>query len=432
MGRVLILRALLLTCGCLAAQASFAELSDRHELTIRLNWNLVDATSPLGAWTDGEPGKLRIDPADSVGDYSRMTLEYRGQLAPQWFAHAVVDYIDPSAQAVGATEAYVEWRPLPTGPSRHRFRFGAFYPEFSYENSDFAWESPYSRSFSAVNAWIGEEIRPIGAGWHLTRPIGGQGSPQEFGAFAGAFVGNDTAATLLFWRGWAVHDRQTRLNERLALPTLVYSNGPGSPDTRIPRQLDPIAEIDDAPGYYLGSEWSYSRRVKLSLAYWDNQADPEQFRNGQWAWDTRFWHFAAQAALPGSFGVIAQYMRGDTDWLINVTSSGTTTPNTALATDEFESMFLLFSRPIGERHRLSLRLDNFDIWREAALEVDHGDAITIAYEIAINRKLKLRAEWMEIDSARDLWPIFYGRASNHATERQIQLGFDIVLFDSTD
>jgi len=414
----------------LTAQTAAAELSDNHELTVALDWSLTDASSALGAWTDGRFGKLRYDSNGSTAETTRLALEYKGQIAPALFAHAVLDYVDDAIVKAGLTEAYLEWRPLPSGSNRHRYRFGAFYPAFSLENSGLAWESPYSRSFSAVNAWLGEEIRPVGAEWQLGRPIGPEGSPHELGASVGFFYGNDPAGTLLFWRGWSVHDRQTRLNERLPLAPLTLS-GPAGPFT-VERKLDPIAEIDDRPGFYAGGEWSYARKARLSLAFYDNRADPNAFRDGQWAWGTRFWHLGAQVLLPGDVGLVVQRMRGDTDWLIFVTSQGTTTPMTALATDEFDASFVLLSKVFGGRHRLSLRRDDFDLWRPGQLEVDHGDAATVAYGYTINPKLELRLEWLEIDSTRDIWPMFYGQTTRRQKESLAQIGFRLVLFDSTE
>jgi hypothetical protein len=344
----------------------------------------------------------------------------------------VVDYLDDAGKPLGATEAYLEWRPLPSSLTRHRYRFGAFYPALSLENSDTAWESPYTKSFSAINAWLGEEVRSIGAEWRVSRPLRTQGSPHDIGAFAGLFYGNDPAGTLLFWRGWSVHDRQTRLNEHLPLPPLVLPNPGGGADLVIERRLDPIAEIDDIPGIYTGVDWSYAQRAKLSLAYWDNRADALAFRDGQWGWGTRFWQLAGQFTLPGDVGLIAQWQRGDTDWLTYTTPSGATTADTLLVTDEFEASFLLLTKTIGSRHRISLRRDDFDIWRPGMLTVDQGAAMTLAYLLSIAPRVDAQIEWLEIDSTRDLWPLLYGRNDNHAEEQLLEFSVRIKLFADSD
>jgi hypothetical protein len=422
----------LCVCALLGSQALSAELADRHELSITIDWKLTATDSTLGAWTDGGYGKLRYDTRGAARDATRLAIDYTGQISTELFAHAVLDYIDDADTTTGLTEAYLEWRPLPSGMNRHRFRFGAFYPPLSFENTDLAWDSPYTNSFSASNSWLGEEIRPIGVEWRLGRPIGSPASPQEAGTFAGLFYGNDTAATLLFWRGWSLHNRQTRLNERLPLPALIFPGPGGGPDIVVERQLDPIAEIDDRPGVYFGGEWRYARRAKLSLTYWDNRADPTTFRNRQWSWRTRFWNFSAQISLPGDIGLITQHMRGDTDWLIYVTDDGAMTPLTTLAADEFDTSFVLISKSVGNRHRVSLRRDAFKMWRPGRLNIDRGSARTLAYRYAVNPRLELQLEWLEIESSRDLWPIFYGRAASSDSESQLQLGLRWILFDSTE
>ncbi|HUF72756.1 MAG TPA: porin [Gammaproteobacteria bacterium] len=414
----------------LSAQAGAADLSDRHELAIELDWNLFDARSSLSAWTEGGAGKLRFDAGSSDNTFARVAIEYRGQITPTLFGRVVADAIENAPSSAGLTEAYLEWRPLPSGVARNRLRFGAFYPPFSLENTGFAWESPYSRSFSAINAWLGEEIRPIGLDWRLSRPVGGERSPRQIDVFAGVFYGNDPAGTLLFWRGWSVHDRQTRLNERLPLAPLVLPGPSGGSPIVIERRLDPIAEIDDRPGIYLGGDLSFARRARVSLAFYDNRADPYSFRDGQWSWGTRMKHFAAQVALPGDIGLIVQHMRGDTEWLVPPTRDGSILPTTEHVTDEFDASFMLLSKSVGERHRVSLRFDVFDFRRPGEFEIDRGDAATLAYSYSLKPRLTMQLEWMQIESSRDVWPMLLGHASTRETESMLQLGFRLSVFDS--
>jgi hypothetical protein len=416
----------------LAGRLAAVELPDRHELKIELAWSLFDTRSSLGAWPDGGFGKLRYDSNEADYATTRMVVEYQGQILPTLFSHFVADVIEDAGSRAGLTEAYLEWRPVPSGPNRHRLRFGAFYPAFSMENSGVAWSSPYTQSFSALNSWIGEEIRPVGVDWRLARPIGSSQSPHDLGVFAGAFYGNDPAGTLLVWRGWSVHDRQTRLNERLPLPPLIETSAGGGVDRVIERRLDPIAEIDDRPGFYAGSEWRYANHARLSLGAYDNRGDPYAFRDGQWAWGTRFMHLALQVALPGDFGLVAQRMRGDTDWLVPPPGDGIVTPQTRYVTDEFDAQFVLLSKSINRGHRISLRFDAFDLWRPGEIEIDHGNAATVAYQHAVNERLDMQLEWLRIDSSRGLWPAFYGQASSNHSETLIHLGFKLALFDSTN
>ncbi|MDX1562249.1 MAG: hypothetical protein R3305_04955, partial [Gammaproteobacteria bacterium] len=286
-----------------------------------------------------------------------------------------------------------------------------------------------SRSFSAANAWLGEEIRPIGAEWRMSRTIGAPGSPHQLDTFASMFYGNDPAATLLFWRGWSVHDRQTRLNERLPLPPLVFDQG-SNPPVVIERRLDPIAELDDEPGFYAGGEWRHAQNARIGLAVYDNRADPYAFRDGQWGWDTVFWNLSLQVELPAGIGLIAQRMFGDTTWLSATTSDGRLTPATRLVVDDFDASFLLLSKTLAERHRITMRHERFDITRDGLIP-DRGDATTVAYQYSINAQASVQLEWMQIDSMRELWPLFYGVTETNQSESLLQFGFRLVLFDST-
>ncbi len=40
---------------------------------------------------------------------------------------------------------------------------GAFFPTISLENDDLGWASPYTLTPSAINSWIGDELRSIGS-----------------------------------------------------------------------------------------------------------------------------------------------------------------------------------------------------------------------------------------------------------------------------
>lgn len=407
----------------LAADVGAAEIGDRHTLDWRLDLNYASETTKLGAWPDGGAGKLRFgDGDDGFGD-QRATVVYRGRITNTVWAHAVAQASEGSPR-LGATEAYLDWRPVPRSMSEFRVRAGAFYPPFSLENGGPAWTSPFTTSFSAINAWLGEEIRPIGAEIRVNRSLGRAGSPHELSFFAAGFYGNDPAGTLLFWRGFALHDRQTRLNERLALPALAVRDSGGNIVSYEERRLDPIAEIDHEPGFYAGIEWRLRRRIHAQIARYDNRADPERFHNGQWAWDTRFWHFAAQAELGHDFGIVTQWLRGNTGWLIATTDDGMRTPATRYVDDAFDSSFLMLTKRLG-RHRLSLRRDRFAFRRPDGLNIDSGDATTLAYAYNARPDLTLAAEWLRIESSRDLWPRFYGVPANHS-ERLIELTVTVM------
>ena len=57
---------------------------------------------------------------------------------------------------------------------------------------------------SAINSWIGEEVKVVGVEGTATHPLAGGRLSGTFGLFGF----NDTAGTQLAFRGWALHDRR--------------------------------------------------------------------------------------------------------------------------------------------------------------------------------------------------------------------------------
>lgn len=391
---------------------------DAHQWTLNADFAAGAADTRLHSWSEGGLGRLRFDEAGRGSSTGRLFAEYRGRITPTLWADVVVDYVPDASTGVDATEAYLEWRPLPKSPSRHRWRIGAFYPPFSVENGGNGWSSPLTISSSAVNTWLGEEVRPLGVQWSMRRPLGFTGSPHELGAFAAGFYGNDPAGTLLFWRGWAVHDRQTRLGDALPLPPQRLGE---DPEGALQHELEPVHEIDGRPGFYAGVQWRYARRVALRLAHYDNRADPGAFDDGQWGWRTRFLHASAQIELPRRVGLLAQRLHGDTDWIVGTTTEGALPPDARLVSDEIDAWFVLLTRPIGERHSVTLRYDDFDYRRTGtSLAPDSGRARAVAYRYRASPRLSLGLEWLQIDSERDLNPVLFG-AERRARERLLQL-----------
>jgi hypothetical protein len=403
---------LLAYCGATTAAAS-----DRHHWALDVTVGVSSASSDFAPWTESGLGKLRNRDGTSF-DVTRVFAEYEGRVTPTLRARLVADYVDDASPGVDVTEAYLQWRPIPDSPLRQQWRLGAFYPAFSLENGARGWASPFTSSFSAINTWLGEEIRPIGLEWSSRRILGPAGSPHEVGAFAGAFYGNDPAGTLLFWRGFAIHDRQSRLGDDLPLPPApVWINGE---ITNYSEQLlEPYAEIDNRPGYYAGIEWRYAERALVKIARYDNRADPWAFEDGQWGWATAFNHIGTQVELPGDAGLVAQWMTGHTDWLIATTPTGMTTPATELVDDRFESMFLLLTKRLGEVHRLTVRYDDFEYTRAPDSVFDRGKAWTFGYRYDPGGRVAVGVEWSAIDSRRDLWTEFYG-APHEMRERQVR------------
>jgi hypothetical protein len=420
-GTILKRSAVLLAAALLGDAALAADPSDRHQWQVEIDAGFVAADTDLEPWTEGGLSKLRFAESNDGFRSARLFAQYRGRIAPTLFATVIGDYLDDASSGLGLSEAFVDWRPIPKSGTQQQVRFGAFYPPFSLENGELGWHSPFTYSYSAINTWLGEEIRPIGAEWSLRRRLGFAGSPHELRAFASAFYGNDPAGTLLFWRGWSLHDRQTRLDDRLPMPPLPTWNWTGTIVGYSEQSVEPFEEIDHEPGGYLGAEWRYAKRVLVQLAHYDNRADPWAFSDGQWGWGTSFSHIGVQASLPAQLGLVAQWMRGETYWLSGVGSDGSLSPFAELVEDEFSSRFLMLTRVVRGSHRVSARYDAFETFRGTVPRFysDDGHAWTLGYRYERSAQLSGGVEWIEIASHRDVWS-FYSPVTD-ATERQLRL-----------
>lgn len=189
---------------------------------------LIDARLVSGGgergWLDGGLGKgrygegdaaLRVGEAHLLGDVSLVDgLLLRGHVRAEIEQKTVVDVI----------EAYARWQPSFEGRSRPlTVKLGAFFPPISLENDGVAWSALYTISPSAINSWVGEELRTIGAeATYVWQP--GRLRIDMTGAI---FGWNDPAGTLLADRGWALHDRWAGLIESTRLPDNFGPGGGG-------------------------------------------------------------------------------------------------------------------------------------------------------------------------------------------------------------
>lgn len=247
----------------------------------------------------------------------------------------------------GVTEAWINWNPLPVSGYRVRGRAGVFYPAMSLENTDLAWTSPYTHSFSAINSWIAEEIKTRAVELSVSRPgrfFKSDHSVQWVGAL---FQGNDPAGSILTWRGFALHHLQTAIGERVD-----FANYPsiavGGVVEKQPAWVEPNRELDHKTGYYTGLHWQHKDQTEVRLYWYDNRGEPTTFKDGQYAWDTRFVSLALQHQLTDQWRLLAQYLNGDT-------AMG---QNTVVA--DYRSSYLMLNYQL-EQHSLSARYDHFEV-----------------------------------------------------------------------
>ncbi|MBN8281055.1 MAG: hypothetical protein J0M16_10640 [Gammaproteobacteria bacterium] len=371
---------------CLASAAD-----DRHIVEAAVDVGAVHVSGPFTSWLDEGQGKFRFDGDDGPLEFSRAFLDYRGRITSTLAGHAVVNFQDTKDRAVDLTEAFLEWRPLPRTAWRVRSRVGAFYPKLSLENVDPGWSSPYSLSPSAINTWIGEELRTVGAEVRVSRLLDGWPGRPEFAVEGATFWANDGTGALLNWRGWALHDRQTGLTSTLPLPA-VAAIEPWEPMDPT-RGLEPFEEIDHKAGYYAGAEWRMGDSFRVKYVHYDNRGDPEaETADGAYAWHTRFDHVGVQFALPGDVGVIGQ-------WLDGLTLMGEDLGPWHEWESGFDARFVLVTRAFGP-HRFTVRWDDFDVQPvndpDKYTNRDHGYAWTAAWLWDFSEHLRVGAEYVAI------------------------------------
>ncbi|HEX6088379.1 MAG TPA: hypothetical protein VF266_27860 [Thermoanaerobaculia bacterium] len=266
-----------------------------------------------------------------------------------------------------------------------QLRAGYFFLPTSRENRDDNWASPYTLGFSSLNAWIGEEVRPLGVDVQY-RHITSSGHALSGGATA--FRGNDTMGTLLAWRGWAPGDRLSAYGETLALPSLSSLEDDGPFHLQRDSGTQPFGkDLDGNTG------WSARVRFdRVQYTYVDNNGD-RALHGDQYSWDTRFHLLSAEFGDPDRFVAAAEYMRGDT-------YMGLHTPFVAA---DFYSAYLLASYKRG-RQRFSARYELFgttDVDHSAAEANDEsGRAWTLAYLFDVTPRLRAGAELAQVAGHR--------------------------------
>jgi len=366
------------------------------------------------SWTEGFVGKLRYEDDGLV--FNRAYLDYRGQLTDTLNARLVLEaYDDNVGNAIDYTQAFLEWRPIPKSANRYRVKFGTFYPRISLENTDPGWSSPYTLNSSAINTWVAEELRATGVEFSVSRRIS---STHTISLQTSVFIGNDPAGSLLAWRGWAVHDRQTRPSDDLPLPPLPQIQ-PGRTFEAQDPYVEPLQELDNEAGFYVSGEWRMNKRLLLRVMHFNNNADPTVLKNGQYGWETIFNHIGLQATLPGDIGLLAQ-------WLSGSTVMGPFMGERRAVDVEYRSRYLLLTRAF-DKHRISARYDHFVVTQNDNLPEDNnsenGYAWTVNYQYAFNDHATLAFEWLSIKTHRGAW-VYYG-LSPTATERQTQVALRI-------
>jgi len=366
--------ATLLVAGLWTASATAADLL-AIDGQLDLRW--VHSNGEL-SFLNGGQGILRFDPEHEDLRLGRAFLASRLRLSDAVTLHAVIDsYGDHDRNPVDLSELWAEVRPYPTSAVRWRARIGAFYMPVSFENRGRGWSDVYTITPSALNTWLGEEFRTIGAEFEA-RWLGASRGYLGDLALVGAVYGwNDPAGVLIADRGFALTDRPSTLFGGLGQPPITFYH-----------------EIDRKPGYYTGLSWRHHDRLEVRALRYDNHADPGAATSSAYAWRTRFSSVGARFEPTARWTLIAQYLDGDT--FVGPDSAGANqfrmTYRAAFGLASFE----------WRRERLTVRADAFRTHQLSGFygppADNDGHAWTVGWTHDCGDEWQLAAEWIRVSS----------------------------------
>lgn len=349
----------------LASEARADSLHGMAELSL-------GAADTEQSWLGGGFGKTSYSQADAR--LTQAVIEWRPS-----FGFALGAVVSAQHQAkvrpgVDLNEAYLTLKAPPMAVGRLSVRAGVFYPPVSLEHSGLGWTTEDTLSASALNTWIGEEVKVGGLEAAFERSFGA----HELSATAAVFGGNDTSGTLLTFRGWTLGAVRTGLKTEYELPPLSAF--------MTPRQADetyPMLELDNRAGYYGRLEWRPPAPVSVEVFHYDNAGNRVAVEDRQWAWETRFTNIGVTWEPDERTRVLAQALSGET-------LMGFRTPE-IWADVGFRAAYLLVSRRLAD-DTLTGRLDWFDTDDRSLVAIDNNDESGWAATAAWRRPLAPHAE----------------------------------------
>lgn len=383
--------ALALAFATSAPAQDYGSLSG-NPLTLAGDARLVVAEGEA-SWIDGGFGKARFG-GDEDGDLRVRPEAVEADLVWQpelsWSLGATLALTAQHGQehAIDLSEAFLFYRHDPIGAIRLSTRAGLFWPPVSLEHSGPEWAVTETITPSAINSWIGEEVKLVGWEASGSLPLWG-GRLRATGAL---FGWNDTSGTLLAFRGWALHDQKATAFGRQRLPPLDgFMTSAQAARTR------PVIEIDDRVGFYGGIGWSASG-VRVEALHYDNRGDPEAVTaTMQWGWRTRFDSLGARVDVTPELQLTGQAMTGTTE--MGFPRGGRIWVDT-----RFRSAFAMATQQIGSAS-LSGRVEAFDTRGRGSVTAGEDDeegwAFTLAARRPFGEHVTLLAEVLRVESERD-------------------------------
>ncbi len=400
-------RRLAICLGCLLVAPFLAPTAGAVDAPAVVGWvrlagGAIDSAPSFldggyGKFVDGDlPNSPR---ADALLGELRLAIDW--QPSPGWrlFAHGVARQGSADDSAVSAASGLLE------GFVERRFGFGAgyeiglklgqFFLPASRENVEELWTSPYTLTLSALNSWIAEEIRPLGLDLAWSRT---DARDQRWSLAATLFGGNDTAGTLLAWRGFALHDRPTPTAEFLPLPPLAALESTfANQDARGTRPFS--GDLDHRLGYSGRARWDApGRRAVVQATAFLNQGD-RALHSGQYAWRTDFRWLSTEVELPGGLRFLGEWGSGTSEMGFAPPGRGTRSQ----VDIGFDALYAMLSWQHGAL-RTSLRYDDFVVEDRDSTPGDDnsedGSAWTLAVLGTLGEHWRVGAEMLYLEADR--------------------------------
>ncbi|WP_233267289.1 hypothetical protein [Paraglaciecola sp. L3A3] len=344
---------------------------------VQVNYVLADEQK---SWLEEDTGILAY--SENGLNVQQALIKFSDTYSNGLSYNLVANYYQLGEQNFGISQAEVIYKPLSRSEIRWRARGGYFYPKMSLENVDTGWLSPFTYTQSAINSWIGEELRTPGLEFTLYSPGRARKSAFSWELHSAAYQGNDPLGTVISWRGFALHDRQSLNNDKV--PFAAYPSVVDEDQVFHPNYVEPSHELDGHVGFYIGAHLDYYNQTSLRYYYYDNQADPLAVSDERlYGWRTKFHSLALQHKLSRDTRLIAQ-------WL-----SGSTSMGPRVVYVNFDSSYLMLSHKIAQ-HRLSLRAEYFKVREDDSTPWDpnnsDGKAVTLAWRYNVDKNWQIGLE----------------------------------------
>ncbi len=365
--------------GATPCAASDVELISPETVSLTANARL-SVTDGEESWVDGGFGKLATS-GDAGEDGDFRIIPQLGDINLIWqprFGWSLSGTVVAALQGGERTEwgieqAFLTFKPMRGMKHRIAARLGLMWPPISLEHEGADWHVVDTITPSAINSWVGEEVRPLAL--EVTGSI--SAGEHQLSATAAMFAANDTSGTLLSFRGWALHPRTTLAFRRQPLPPL-----PAPMETRQPRFTHPLLDVGPSfasrPGYYLKLAWQPPVPLRVELFRYNNRADPEASNDDmEWGWRTHFNQIAAVAELGGGNVLKAQAMAGRT-------RMGMTRDEGIWVDTDFRSAFVLATHAFA-KGGLAARFEGFETRQHGSLVTAESDETGWAATLAGHR-----------------------------------------------